>query len=73
MTLILGNEISDKGSVIMLKIMLLMRMTMRMMMYETKEGLRLSGTVIMQEMDRTLAPTLLCRPTLVSCNQNEQL
>ena len=66
MTLIIGNEMSDKRggqrtSVIMMKIMSLMRMAMRMMMYETKEGLRLSGTVIMQEMDRTLAPTLLCR------------
>lgn len=52
------------GSVIMMKRVLLMimmiQMKMRMMMYEWKEGLRLSETVIMQEIDATLALTLLC-------------
>ena len=51
------KEVAD-GCVIMMKIMLLLRMNRRMMIYVGKEGLRLSGTVIMCEMDRTLAPTL---------------
>ena len=43
------------------------QMKMRMMTYEAREGLsRRSGTVIMQEMDRALALTLLWPPLLVT-------
>ena len=46
----------------MLSMIMMIQMRMRMMMYEWKEGLRLSETVIMQEIDATLALTLLCPP-----------
>ena len=46
---------------VLLTIMVI-QMKMRMMIHEWKEGFRLSETVIMQEIDATLALTLLCPP-----------